>query len=289
MTTRWCGFECCTGQWIADFHGTSPVFPRPRAGTTLDTIRRINCALSQSGATNYASPDGEPVECGGYGTFSYFPPELYMLAMTYMYHDSTGGSNVDEVDDTSASTPMEYRSFGVSLLKRSLDNQVLKWGYGWDAPNIYRGDADTGERSYGADYYQDMMLWAVPAALAGQDITGPMQAGGLVHNILSADADDKLSAEATRQAAADSVVSVKLLPDVANRLPGRRVQLLRSTSLVELCEALSVPGEGQLEWWHSDEVRWKGLNSEVALHVALRQHSGALLKLRLAPDNASYK
>ena len=29
------------GQFITDFHGTPPVFPRPRAQTTLDTIRRV--------------------------------------------------------------------------------------------------------------------------------------------------------------------------------------------------------------------------------------------------------
>jgi hypothetical protein len=53
-------------------------------------------------------------------------------------------------------------------------------------PNTVRGDADTGQRAFGADYYQNMMLWAVPAALAGQDLTGPLQAGGLVERILQA-------------------------------------------------------------------------------------------------------
>ena len=50
----------------------------------LDDPANRNCALSQSGAVNYASAAGGLVECGGYGTFSYFPPELYMLACTYM-------------------------------------------------------------------------------------------------------------------------------------------------------------------------------------------------------------
>jgi uncharacterized protein (DUF608 family) len=169
------------GQWMADFHGNPPVFPRPRAAVTLDTIRRVNCALSQSGAVNYASPAGAPVACGGYGTFSYFPPELYMLAMTYIYAGQ--------------------KEFGMQLLKTSLDNQVLKWGYGWDGPNIYRGDADTGQRTYGADYYQNMMLWAMPAALAGQDITGPAAAGGLVHKILAAAASSRIPLPAAAAAA----------------------------------------------------------------------------------------
>jgi len=49
-----------------------------------------------------------------------------------------------------------------------------------------RGDADTGQRAFGADYYQNMMLWAVPAALQDQDLTGPMQAGGLVERVIAA-------------------------------------------------------------------------------------------------------
>ena len=154
------------GQWICHWQGVPGVFPKQRVDTVLDTIRRINCALSQSGAVNYANPDGSPAQVGGYGTFSYFPPELFMLAMTYMYEGE--------------------REFGMDLLYRCLENIVCKWGYTWDAPNIMRGDLDTGERRYGSDYYQNMMLWAVPAALNNQDLTGPLQAGGLVSRVIEA-------------------------------------------------------------------------------------------------------
>ncbi|OFX17751.1 MAG: hypothetical protein A2Z18_01820 [Armatimonadetes bacterium RBG_16_58_9] len=44
-------------------------------------------------------------------------------------------------------------------------NIVCLRGYMWDMPNIMRGDADTGERTCGNDYYQNMMLWALPAAI----------------------------------------------------------------------------------------------------------------------------
>jgi hypothetical protein len=53
-------------------------------------------------------------------------------------------------------------------------------------PNIMRGDADTGERTYGNDYYQDMMLWSLPAALEGKDFSAPMQHRGLVDRVLRA-------------------------------------------------------------------------------------------------------
>ena len=49
-----------------------------------------------------------------------------------------------------------------------------------------RGDRDTGERIFGADYYQNMMLWFVPAALAGKDMTGMFEEDGLVSRVLRA-------------------------------------------------------------------------------------------------------
>ena len=155
------------GQWIARWHGVPGVFPDERVATTLDTLR-LNCDLSQSGAVNYANPDGTRAKVGGYGPYSYFPPELMMLAMTYMY-EGRGG-------------------FGLDLLRRCMHNITCRWAYTWDAPNIMRGDNDTGQRTFGADYYQDMMLWAVPAALRGEPLTGPCCEDGLVARVLAAGA-----------------------------------------------------------------------------------------------------
>ena len=156
------------GEWIADWHGLpqNTVFPTNRVLTTLETIKNINCKLSESAAVNYANPDGTPAKVGGYGPYSYFPPEAMMLAMNYMYEGQ--------------------KDFGMDLLYRTMKNIVCKWGYTWDAPNIMRGDKDTGERTFGSDYYQDMMLWAVPAAMAGQDLTGPSKTGGLVARVIAA-------------------------------------------------------------------------------------------------------
>jgi uncharacterized protein (DUF608 family) len=156
------------GEWISDWHGLpqNTVFPTNRVLATLDTIKNINCKLSESAAVNYANPDGTPAKVGGYGPYSYFPPEAMMLAMNYMYEGQ--------------------KDFGMDLLHRTMKNIVCKWGYTWDAPNIMRGDKDTGERTFGSDYYQDMMLWAVPAAMAGQDLTGPSKPGGLVSRVIAA-------------------------------------------------------------------------------------------------------
>ncbi len=78
------------------------------------------------------------------------------------------------------------RAFGIELARRCWENIACTWRHTWDMPNIMRGDKDTGERTYGHDYYQDMMLWALPAAIAGQPMNGPVAQGGLVERVLRA-------------------------------------------------------------------------------------------------------
>ncbi len=156
------------GQWIAKFHGVEGAFPEERVRIVLATIKRCNVALSKSGAVNYAHLNGSPAPVGGYGTYSYFPPELLMLAMTYMYQGE--------------------KDLGLELARRCWENIVCIQRLAWDQPNFLRGDVDSGERVFGNDYYQNMMLWSLPAALAGQDLTAPCAPGGLVQRIIEAGA-----------------------------------------------------------------------------------------------------
>jgi len=159
------------GEWITDHHGLPRALPEERVKTTLDTIKRCNIALTKYGAVNYARPDGSairPAKEGtwDYGQYSYFPPEALMLAMNFMYEGQ--------------------KTYGTELARRVWHNLVCLQGYTWDMPNIMRGDVDTGERTFGNDYYQDMMLWSLPAALAGEDVSAPTRPGGLVDRILRA-------------------------------------------------------------------------------------------------------
>ena len=154
------------GEWVTAHHGLPNAIPAERIRAILETVKRTNVAVTKYGAVNYANPDGTVANPGGYGAYSYFPPELLMLAMTYMYNGQ--------------------RDFGLDLAYRAWQNIVCRQGYTWDMPNIMRGDVDTGERTFGNDYYQDMMLWALPAALAGQTVEGPCKQGGLVDRVLRA-------------------------------------------------------------------------------------------------------
>ena len=163
------------GQFMARFHGLAGMFQADRVQLALEKIKQCNVALSKSGAVNYAQPDGSPVgvaavgdqaSWAGYGTYGYFPPEALILAMTYIYEGQ--------------------KEFGLDLSKRVWENIVLKWGYSWDAPNIMRGDEDTGERFFGYDYYQNMILWSLVSVLGNEDLGKPAQRGGLVDRIVKA-------------------------------------------------------------------------------------------------------
>ena len=157
-------------QVVALAKGVQPVFPRERVNTVLRTVREKNVPHTRYGAVNLVNPDGSIMAYGGfplagfYEPYDFFTPELFMLSMTYLYAGE--------------------REFGLELGRRCQQNIALEQGMTWDGPNVVRGN--TGERGFGNDYYQNMIMWAYPAALAGGDISAPLQKGGLVDRVLQA-------------------------------------------------------------------------------------------------------
>ena len=81
------------------------------------------------------------------------------------------------------------KEFGLELAGRVWHTMECVHGYTWDMTNFVRGDVDTGERSYGNDYFQDLMLWSMPAAIAGKDFGAPAKPGGLVDRMIRAAQD----------------------------------------------------------------------------------------------------
>jgi len=145
-------------EWVCRFHGLPGVFRPDRVDIVLQTVK--DTCLVETGAVGFASPEGTP-ELTTYGIFV---PEILILAMTYMYEGD--------------------RETGLDVAHRLMSTLVRRQGFGWDLPNqIY---ADTGERQMGTDYYQALILWAMPSALEGKDLAAPCEAGGLVDRILRA-------------------------------------------------------------------------------------------------------
>ena len=156
------------GQWSAEFHGLPYVLRQDRVKETLATIKRCNVPHAICGAINFARPDAGLLDADSkvaeYGTHDMFPPEVLILAMNYMYEDQ--------------------REFGIELARRSLENIVCRQGLTWDMPNRVNGVS--GQRVFGTDYYQNLMIWSLPAAMANQDMSVPVKSGGLVDRILKA-------------------------------------------------------------------------------------------------------
>jgi hypothetical protein len=57
-------------------------------------------------------------------------------------------------------------------------------GMSWYGTNIV--DSPSGKLAYGTEYTINTMVWAVPAAMEGQDFSAPFQPGGLVDRVLRA-------------------------------------------------------------------------------------------------------
>ena len=105
--------------------------------------------------------------CGGtpqLRSYGIFPPEIMILGMMYLYAGE--------------------KDTGLEVVRNLMYDLVCRHRYAFDLPNMVY--ADTGERKCGTDYYQDMMLWAMPSALMGKDLHGPCAPGGLVDRVIEA-------------------------------------------------------------------------------------------------------
>ena len=181
------------GEWMTRFHGLPGVFLPEHVGTTLATLRRTSIAEARGdGSVIFAPPpperessvafgpdrgsrvydptaepgvshEGETFDTGYWLQRAIHPPGTMILAMTYMYNG-------------------QYET-GIDLLHQ-LMTVVMEMGWSWDFPVGWEGG--TRARQCGFDYYQNCMLWSVPAAIAGTDLGGPCKTGGLVDRMIQA-------------------------------------------------------------------------------------------------------
>jgi uncharacterized protein (DUF608 family) len=150
------------GEWMAKFHGLPEVFHLERIKTTLATLKRTN--ISERGALVFKFKETKDFS-PGYWTYSgVHVPGSLMLAMTYMYYGET--------------------EFGLEIARRTISAIVIENCCSWDFPVLIRGD--NGERLFGNDYYQNMMLWALPAAMESKDLTEPCKPGGFIDRVIQA-------------------------------------------------------------------------------------------------------
>ena len=158
------------GEWMSLFHGHNGVFNHDRVVKTLETLKSTNADPDKwpHGVLVFGAPDGgiigDGFDCGYWTNIGTHAPAGLMLGMTYIY----GGQ----------------KEFGLELCRRIMSTIVRDHQGGWDWGILYMGD--TGIKAYGNDYYQDLILWSLPAAIQDKPLDGPLAPGGLVDRILRA-------------------------------------------------------------------------------------------------------
>ena len=159
------------GQFWARLHGVQPVFPKQNVAKVLEVMRDKVCKISKLGIPpTFANADGTiwtgDVNQYMTGKYSWNDTQAIYSALTFVYEGQ--------------------REFGLELLRKYCELNACQWGYVWDGPCSRSAFEDNGEVTYGWDYWFDACIWAAPAALANQDLTGPCKNGGLVERILKA-------------------------------------------------------------------------------------------------------
>jgi uncharacterized protein (DUF608 family) len=157
------------GEWMAHLHGLPGVFDPDRVRTTLQTIKQNNVAMTKYGAAMFARPEGDTTERGFeafYGQYSMFPSETLLLAATYMF--------AGEVET------------GLAISCRHWHNLICRQEYTWEMPNLISAEKDDGRATFGSDYYQNMILWMLPAAMQAKDLRTFCEPGGFVDKIIQA-------------------------------------------------------------------------------------------------------
>lgn len=154
-------------EWCAGVTGLGGLLPADNVQKALDTIERLNMAATRYGLVNGMTPDGKRVQCAG-GENDHpkhtFVGESLCAAMTFMYHNR--------------------RDTGLEIAGRLYDAVAMRSRSPWRQHCLI--SADTGLPVWGVDYYSNMVIWAVPMALAGEDIQAFCAHGGLVDRVIEA-------------------------------------------------------------------------------------------------------
>ncbi len=164
-------------QWCVNVVGLPDVLPEDNIQAALGTVEQLNMAATPYGLVNCVTPEGERYDSKANATEGVvdilanndhakqtFVGETLCAAMTFLYHGRA---------DT-----------GLEIARRVYEALALKTASPWNQRCLI--DADSGLPVWGDDYYSDMVIWAVPMALAGQSVGDFAEGGGLLDRMLEA-------------------------------------------------------------------------------------------------------
>lgn len=159
-------------QWCVRVTGLQDVMPAAHINSALDTIERLNLKATAYGLINGVTPQGEPFDTklnpSGDHAKNIFFGENLCAAMTFIYHGR--------------------RDTGVEIARRLYDAVAVKNRSPWNQRCLLNGE--TGLPQWGTDYYSNVVIWALPMALAGESV-GQFSRSGLVKNMMSAAGEER--------------------------------------------------------------------------------------------------
>lgn len=159
--------------WCTRVLGLEDPLPAERIKTALDSISRLNVPASPYGMVNAVFADGKPCVEGGPGGDRVWSRDVFIqcnatAAMVYYYHGRRG-------EGEKAARPMLDAIFR--------GPHPMPWSQPCGINSV------TGGTCHGHDYYDHMVVWTYPMAMAGQDVRAACAPGGLIARILEAASD----------------------------------------------------------------------------------------------------
>jgi uncharacterized protein (DUF608 family) len=150
--------------WCTRVAGLDDVLPAEHIQLAQDAVIQRNVAATRWGVVNSCLSNGQPDDSGHTHSRDIFVGEGLCAAMTFLYTGRTG--------------------IGLQIAKHLMQALFEVQRMPWDQYCLIR--ATDGLPVWGSDYYSNMAIWAVPMALAQQDVATFCQAGSFVDSLLQA-------------------------------------------------------------------------------------------------------
>ena len=151
--------------WCTRIAGLDDPLPGAHANSALDAIETLNLKATSYGLINGVTPEGKPYETGlghsGDHAKNIFFGENLCAAMTFLYYGR--------------------RDIGLLIAERLYSAVAVKNSSPWNQRCLLNGE--TGMPQWGEDYYSNLVIWALPMALAGQSLDRFVRTG-LIENMI---------------------------------------------------------------------------------------------------------
>jgi non-lysosomal glucosylceramidase len=162
------------GEWCTRIAGLGSLYPAERIASVVSSVEQLNFRATEHGLVNCCVPDGRGGRVLGDPTSDPRHQE-----------DNSHAKQIFVGENSCAAMTLIYggrRQTGLEVLRRMWHAMTILHRTPWNQFCVIR--SSDGGPVWGADYYSNLVLWAVPVALVGGDIGRFATADPLVARIL---------------------------------------------------------------------------------------------------------